>query len=83
MFLVTLTHGRRVGEKGGSPGSALLSEEDPEETFVRLFEFVEIPFPPPFASLARRRACPDLVAAPTSPGLLIRAVSRGSPSLSA
>lgn len=48
-------------------------------TFVHLFEFAEICFPPPCLSLARRRACPDLVAAPTSPGLLSRAVFRGSP----
>lgn len=48
-------------------------------TFVHLFEFVEIFFSLPLASLARCRACPDLVAAPTSPGLPIRAVSRGSP----
>lgn len=46
---------------------------------MRLFEFVEIPFPPPFASLARRRACPDLVAAPTSLGLLIELSPPGLP----
>lgn len=83
VFLVTLTQGRPVGENRARQVQLCFRRRIQRATFVHLFEFVEIPFPPPFASLARRRACPDLVAAPTSPGLLIRAVSRGSPSLSA